>query len=157
MSALFAYKPNEMETEKASNGYLMSMIGVMVGMPLPILNLLALLIFFFSNRKCSYFIRWHNMQTLISQCSLLLCNSVLFVWTIEILFYDKLANNTYFGYLFTVLLFHIVEFSMTISAAVRTRKGMHVQWWFSGALTQLLCRPDVAPPPLFPYQNPTHE
>ena len=31
----FVYKPDEYEAEKASNSYLMSLIAIMVGLPLP--------------------------------------------------------------------------------------------------------------------------
>ena len=37
----FYYKPNESELERASNSYLMSLVAVIGGLPLPILNLLA--------------------------------------------------------------------------------------------------------------------
>ena len=42
----FAYKPSEHETEKASNSYLMSLVAVVAGLPLPIINLLATFFFF---------------------------------------------------------------------------------------------------------------
>ena len=42
----FAYKPTEHETEKASNSYLMSLVAVVAGLPLPIINLLATFFFF---------------------------------------------------------------------------------------------------------------
>ena len=41
----FAYEPSEHEAEKASNSYLMSLIAIIAGLPLPIINLLATLIF----------------------------------------------------------------------------------------------------------------
>ena len=48
---IFAYKPTEAEAEKASNSYLMSLIAIMVGFPLPIINLMATLFFYIANRK----------------------------------------------------------------------------------------------------------
>ena len=36
----FYYRPNESELERASNSYLMSLVAVIGGLPLPILNLL---------------------------------------------------------------------------------------------------------------------
>lgn len=41
---------DEDSAEKSSNVYLMSLIGVMAGLPLPILNLLATIIFFVGNK-----------------------------------------------------------------------------------------------------------
>ncbi len=142
MTSLHNYRPNDMEAEKASNSYLMSLIAIMVGMPLPIINLLATLIFYFGNRKNSYFVRWHCMQTLISQFTLLLFNGFGFSWTMAIMFGPRTISNEYIGYVITIILFNLLEFIATITAAIRTRKGKHVQWWFSGELTDFLCRPD---------------
>jgi len=141
MSKQFAYTPNEMELEKASNGYLMSLIAVMAGMPLPIINLLATLLFYFGNRKSTWFVRWHCTQTLLSQLTVLVMNSVGFSWTMAILFGNKVVTNAYIGYMITILLFNIVEFSVTIAAAVKTRAGKHVELWFWGTLTNMICKP----------------
>jgi len=82
----FAYEPGEHESEKASNSYLMSLIAVMVGLPLPIINLIATFIFYLGNRKGTYFVRWHCTQALLSQFSLLFINSFGFWWTVSIFF-----------------------------------------------------------------------
>ena len=42
----FSYKPHDSEMERASNSYLMSLVAVMGGLPLPIFNLLATLFFY---------------------------------------------------------------------------------------------------------------
>jgi uncharacterized Tic20 family protein len=133
---------NDSELERASNGYLMSLIALMAGMPLPIINLLASMIFFFSNRRSSYFVRWHCTQTLVSQLTLLVCNSIGFSWTMAILFGPKNVSNAYVSYIITVVLFNLFEFIFTIAAAVRARKGASVYWWFWGPLTDMICKPD---------------
>jgi hypothetical protein len=85
----FAYEPGEHESEKASNSYLMSLIAVMVGLPLPIINLIATFIFYLGNRKGTYFVRWHCTQALLSQFSLLFINSFGFWWTVSIFFTEE--------------------------------------------------------------------
>jgi len=135
----FAYKPNDHESEKASNSYLMSVVALIAGLPLPIINLLATGIYFLSNRKGTFFVRWHCTQALLSQISLVVMNSVGFWWTIDIIVRDGVPDNMYISYILTVLLFNLVEFIMTIYAAVNTRKGKHVMWWFFGPLTDLIC------------------
>ena len=130
-----------MEREKASNGYLMSLLAVMVGLPFPIVNLLASLIFYFSNRKSTLFVRWHCTQTLLSQLTLLVVNAIGFSWTMSILFGDNTLSNKYIGYIITIILFNLIEFIFTISAAIKVRKGIHVEWWFWGALTNMVCLP----------------
>lgn len=137
----FAYEPGEHEAEKASNSYLMSLIAVVAGLPLPILNLLATLIFFLGNRKSTYFVRWHCTQALVSQASLLIINSNAFWWTIGIIFWERTVTNSYIAFMIVAFLFNVVEFITTIYSAIETRKGKHVSWWFYGELTDLLCKP----------------
>jgi uncharacterized membrane protein len=80
----FSYNPTEHEREKASNSYLMSLVAVIAGLPLPIINLLATFFFYLANRKSTYFVRWHCIQALLSQMVLLFANSYSFWWTVSI-------------------------------------------------------------------------
>ncbi|SEH92880.1 hypothetical protein SAMN02927937_02196 [Paenimyroides aquimaris] len=137
----FIYKPGEHETEKASNSYLMSLIAFIVGLPLPIINLLATFFFYISNRKGTYFVRWHCTQALLSQFSMLFVNSFGFWWTVSIIFYSETITNHYIAYMITAIIFNLSEFIATIYTAIQTRKGIHVQWWFYGSLTHLICKP----------------
>ncbi len=138
--ATFDYVPAEHEAERASNSYLMSLIAVMAGLPLPIINLIATLIFFLGNRKGTYFVRWHCTQALLSQLSLLMINTVSFWWTVSILFRDGVVTNPYISYMITVVLFNLIELIATIYTAIETRKGHHVAWWFYGDLTDMICK-----------------
>ena len=142
MSSTFTYHPTESEAEKASNSYLMSLIAIMVGFPLPIINLMATLFFYLANRKSTYFVRWHCIQALLSQLSLFVINTIGFWWTISVLFReDEHVSNPYLAYVITVFLVNVVELGITIAAAIKTRKGQHVSWWFYGSLTQMICKP----------------
>lgn len=141
MTTQFEYVPGEHEAEKASNSYLMSLIAVIAGLPLPIINLIATLIFYLGNRNGTYFVRWHCTQALLSQFSLLFMNSFGFWWTVSIVFGDETVSNLYIAYMMTVFLFNVVEFIATIYTAIATRKGQHVSWWLYGDLTNLICKP----------------
>ncbi len=136
----FLYEPGEHEAEKASNSYLMSLVAVVAGLPLPIVNLFATIIFYLGNRKGTYFVRWHCTQALVSQISLLMVNSYGFWWTISILFGSETISNNYIAYILVALVFNLGEFIATIYTAIQTRKGLHVEWWFYGSLTDLLCK-----------------
>ena len=137
----FPYKPSEHESEKASNSYLMSLIAVIAGLPLPIINLIATLIFYIGNRKGTYFVRWHCTQALLSQLSMLFVNSFAFWWSVSIFFTAETITNQYMAYIITILIVNIIEFIATIQAAIKTRKGVHVAWWFYGTLTNIICKP----------------
>jgi len=142
MSSTFTYHPTESEAEKASNSYLMSLMAIMVGFPLPIINLMATLFFYIANRKSTYFVRWHCIQALLSQLSLFVINTIGFWWTVSVLVReDEHISNPYLAYIITVFVINVVELAMTIAAAIKTRKGQHVSWWFYGSLTQMICKP----------------
>jgi len=136
----FMYQPGDHEAEKASNSYLMSLIAVMGGLPFPIINLFATLIFYLGNRNAPFFVRWHCTQALLSQVSLLFMNSIGFWWTVSIIFGSETLNNAYIGYIITAFTFNLIEFVATIYTAVATRKGKHVKWWFYGDITDMICK-----------------
>lgn len=135
------FHPNEHEAERASNSYLMSVIALMVGLPLPIVNLIATFIFFMGNRKATFFVRWHCTQALLSQTTVLFMNSAGMWWTLSILFDENRISNPYIAYMITVFLFNLSEFILTIYTAIKTRKGEHVEWWFWGQLANVICKP----------------
>ncbi len=134
------YKPLEHEAEKASGSYVMSLIAVIAGLPLPLINLAATLIFYLGNRKQTWFVRWHCTQALLSQSSLLIINTAGVVWSLMILFKSSVLTSNYIAYLIAVLVFNAAEFIATVDAAIKTRKGLHVEWFFYGNLTNLICK-----------------
>ena len=136
----FKYEPLEHEYEKASNSYLMSLMAIIVGLPLPIINLIATFIFYLGNRKGTYFVRWHCSQALLSQLSVLFINSYGFWWTISIAFSTELITNQYIAYIIVAFIFNVFEFIATIYTAINTRKGIHVEWWFYSGITNLICK-----------------
>jgi len=136
----FEYEPGEHEAEKASNSYLMSLIALIAGLPLPIINLIATSIFYLGNRKGTFFVRWHCTQALLSQLSMLFINSFGFWWAISIIFTDEIITSKFIAYIITAIIFNLTEFIATIYTAIQTRKGIHVEWWFYGNITNLICK-----------------
>ena len=47
----------------------------------------------------------------------------------------------YFAYLFTVVLFNVVDLVATVVSAVQVRKGKQIEWYVYGGLTDLICKP----------------
>lgn len=137
----FAYQPLDHENEKATNAYVMSLIALMVGLPLPIVNLIATLIFYLGNRKGTYYVRWHTTQALLSQISLFAVNSIGFVWTIRVITDKADLSNLYIAYIATLILINLTEFIATIYTSIKISKGQHVSWWFYGDLTDKFCKP----------------
>ncbi|MBX7125837.1 MAG: DUF4870 domain-containing protein [Cyclobacteriaceae bacterium] len=136
-----SYVPGEYENERASNIYLMSLAVIVVGLPLPIINFLATIIVYFSNRNSTYFVRWHSMQALLSQALVASINAVGFSWTMWIIFGPVRLSNEYIAYVITAAVFNLAEFVGTIYAAIQTRKGKHINFWLFGPLSDLICKP----------------
>lgn len=130
----------ETEREAASNAYLMSLVGAIVGLPLPIINLTATIIFFFMNRKHTAFVRFHCYQAMLSQLLIIVINSICLSWTLRIIFSDGVATDFYFSYLATVIVFNILEYISTIAGAIQARKGKLFSVFFFGPLAYFICR-----------------
>ncbi len=138
----FDYQPKDYENEKASQSYLMSVIAIMVGLPLPIINLIATLIFYLNNKKSSYYVRWHCTQALLSQLTVLIINSGTYYWTLSIIFGDNIISNSYIAFLISVIIFNLSEFILTVYTAIQAKKGKHIEWFFWGDITNLVCKPE---------------
>lgn len=141
IGSLYNYHPREDEKEKTSFCYLASVAATAVGLPFPIINLFASILFFISNRRATYFVKWHCTQALLSQFTVFVINTIALVWTLRILFGSLAATDSYFGFVITVLIFSVIEFVVNITAAIKLRKGIHTEWWFWGALTYAVLKP----------------
>ncbi|WP_046758775.1 hypothetical protein [Kordia jejudonensis] len=140
----FDYAPQEHETEAASNSYLVSLVVIVVGLPLPIAALIATVIYYFANRKSSsYFVRWHCTQALLSQLSLFFVNSFGFWWTVSIIYTNVVVTPNYIIYISILLILNLTELIATIYTAIQTRKGIHVEWVIYGELTNKVCKPKM--------------
>src|SRR5258706_9210434 len=74
----------EREKEDAMGAYLMMFAAVAVGLPLPVINLIASVIYYFINRKKSRFIHFHSLQALLSNIPTTLINWGVVIWGVTI-------------------------------------------------------------------------
>ncbi len=138
---IYKNRISEEEAEKASYAYLMSTVVLLVGLPLPIINMIATIMFYLGNRKKTYFVRFHCIQSMLSQIFIILMNSIGISWTLSIIFGNNIITNLYIAYIITIIGFNLLEFAASIYAAVQTRKKQNVLFWFFGPLTELICKP----------------
>ncbi|MFK8283814.1 hypothetical protein [Capnocytophaga canis] len=136
----FNKRLTESEKERASYSYLMSIVVLLVGLPLPIVNLISTFFFYIANRNNTFFVRWHCIQSLISQLSVFFVNTVGFWWTISIIFGSNEVSNLYISYVLAAIIFNIWEFVVTFYTATKVRKGIHISWWFYGDITNLIVK-----------------
>jgi uncharacterized membrane protein len=133
----------EEEAEQASFAYLMTTLIVIVGLPMPIINVIGSIIFYLANRKkSSYFVRFHSLQSMLSQLCVVPVNAVGVSWTLGILFGDLHVTNYYVAYIITIVAFNILEFVSSVYAAVQVRKKADVRFWLFGPMTELIYKPE---------------
>jgi len=105
------------------------------GLPLPIINLIAAIIYYFIQRNNSRFVKFHSMQSLYSQIPTTLVNAGTMFWTFQIfLFENQEISNAYFGYLIMAAILNILYFIFSIVGAVKSRKGEMYYFLFFGKL-----------------------
>jgi uncharacterized membrane protein len=125
------------EAEQASYAYLMSILIIIVGLPMPIINVIGSVIFWLANRrKQSSFIRFHCMQSMLSQLAVVPINSIGVGWTISVITKHTEISNLYIAYIIVIFGYNALEFFTSLYAAVQTRKKQDVRFWFFGELTE---------------------
>ena len=110
--------------EDAMGAYLMMFAAMAAGLPLPIINLIASLIYFYIHKDKGPFIKFHLLQSLYSQLITSIMNIVFVFWTIQIFFFESMIVTDYYkGYIAVVVLANLLYLIFSVFAAVRARQG----------------------------------
>lgn len=131
-------QPHELsnrEKDDAMGSYLMMFASVAVGLPLPIINLIAAVVYYFTNRNKGLFVHFHALQSLISQLPTTILNAVAVFWGVRIYFFDWEFTDTFKGYLIMVLVFNLAYFVFSIVGAIKAKKGYMYYFLFFGRLS----------------------
>ena len=111
------------EREDAMGAYLMMFAAVAIGLPLPVINLIAAIIYYFVNRKKSRFIHFHCLQALLSNIPTTVINWALVIWGVTIFFTDRIVTDTFWAYAVFAGLTTLLYFIISLIAAYKARKG----------------------------------
>jgi uncharacterized membrane protein len=128
------------EREDAMGAYLMMFAAIGAGLPLPVINLIAAIIYYYLNRSKSRFVHFHSMQAVLSQIPTSIMNGVLVFWTFQRLFYLDCGFfkcpywNEYIGFACMVGIANLLYFIFSIIAAIRARQGRMYYFMFFGKL-----------------------
>jgi uncharacterized membrane protein len=128
-------QPDEIDVrvrEDAMGAYFMMFATTAMGLPLPILNLVAAIIYYYVNRDKGRFVRFHTLQSLYSQIPVTLLNSGLVAWTIVNFAKDLDFTGFYWGYLVMTAAADLVYFIFSLVGAVKARKGIFYYFVFFG-------------------------
>ena len=127
------------EREDAMGAYLMMFAAWGAGLPLPLLNLLAAVIYFFTNKKTSRFVSFHAYQSLLTQIPTSIINASAIAW-IAALIIKGYPLDTYeyadlfWSYIVFVVLLNLVYMIFSIVACIRARRGRFYYFWVFGRI-----------------------
>ncbi|MCP4678705.1 MAG: DUF4870 domain-containing protein [Deltaproteobacteria bacterium] len=124
----------EREKEDAMGSYLMMFAAWGVGLPLPLVNVLAAVIYYFVNRGKGPFVKFHAHQSMTSQIMVGLLNAGVVFGVLRIVFWEYEVSRYYIAYVITAVVINVAYFVFSILAAVRARKGRFLYMWFFGKL-----------------------
>lgn len=131
-------QPDDMparEREDAMGAYFMMFASLAAGLPLPIINLIAATIYYHINKHKSRFVRFHSLQSLLSQLPVSLLNAGLVVWAISFFKYDFNFDNTFLAYVIVVIIANLVYLGFSILAAIKARQGRMYYFLFFGRIS----------------------
>ncbi|MCB0760609.1 MAG: DUF4870 domain-containing protein [Flavobacteriales bacterium] len=126
-------QPHELsdkEKDDAMGAYLMMFASLAAGLPLPVINLIASVIYYFVNRDRSAFVHFHALQSLLSQIPTSLLNAGLVFWTFSNIIEHEGGGDAQWGeeylmYLAFVIVMNLLYVVFSLIAAVRARKGRY--------------------------------
>jgi len=113
----------EREKDDAMGAYLMMFASLAIGLPIPLLNLIASLIYFLVNKKTSPFVAFHALQALLSHIPVVLLNAGAAAWVITNLATHTASWAGFFWYLFFTVLVNLTYIVWSIVALIHANKG----------------------------------
>jgi uncharacterized Tic20 family protein len=131
-------QPDEIPTrekEDAMGAYFMMFAALAAGLPLPVINLIAALIYYYVNRRKSPFVHFHSLQSLISQLPTSILNIIAVFWTVRIFITEGDFTRNFFGYLIMVGIANLIYIAFSIVGAVYARKGRMFYFLLFGPLS----------------------
>ena len=114
---------SEREKEDAMAAYLMMFASLAIGLPIPLFNLVASVIYFLVNRKSSPFVAFHALQALLTHIPVVLLNAGLVGWLVGILVSQSGFQAGFFWYMLFTILVNLAYIIWSIVALVHARKG----------------------------------
>ncbi len=116
------------ERGNATSAYLMMFAATYAGLPLPIINLIAAIVYYFTQHKKSRFVGFHCFQSLITQVPLSLLNMVTLAYAITFALTDVMRQSKVFtgilvGAVALAVLANLVYTVFSVLAACKANKG----------------------------------
>jgi len=103
--------------------YLMMFASLAIGLPIPLLNLIASVIYFLVNRKTSRFVAFHALQALLTHIPVVVLNAGVVAWIITNVATHAPSWAWFLWYLFFTILVNLTYIAWSIVALVNASKG----------------------------------
>lgn len=126
---------SEREKEDAMGAYLMMFAAWGVGLPLPLINLIAAVVYFVINKSESKFVAFHSYQSLLTQIPISLLNAGVLAWVIAIISPKYEDTSAFYAYFLFVIIWNLSYMVFSIIACVKARKGKFYYFWVFGRLS----------------------
>jgi uncharacterized membrane protein len=124
------------EKDDAMGGYLMMFAAWGAGLPLPMLGVLASIIYYYVNRGKGRFVQFHAHQSMMSQVVIGLMNASLVFWFVYWWWSESEGpvSHEFVAYALLVGLANLLYVVASILAAMGAYRGRMVYFWFFGRL-----------------------
>jgi len=124
----------EREKEDAMGAYLMMFAAWGAGFPLPMVGLIASVIYFYLNKKSSPFTAFHSYQGLLTHIPISLLNAAAVIWGI-VLVLGKYSGHFRIYAMFCVFagIWNALYMVYSIIACIKARKGRFYYFWVLAA------------------------
>jgi len=113
----------------------MMFASLAVGLPIPLLNLIASVIYFFVNKKTSAFVAFHALQALLSHIPVVLLNAGVVAWIIVNIATHAPSWAWFLWYLFFSILVNLTYIVWSIVALINANKGRFFYMPFFGRIS----------------------
>jgi uncharacterized Tic20 family protein len=125
---------SDREKEDASGSYLMMFATTAIGLPLPIINMIASIVYYFVNRSKGKFVEFHSLQSMYSQLIISVFNNFIVIWAIVNLVKHNPFTNNFWGFTIAIGVFNVIYLIFSIIGAVRAHRGRFYYFMFFGRL-----------------------
>jgi uncharacterized Tic20 family protein len=126
----------EREKEDAMGAYLMMFAAWGAGFPLPLVGLIASIIYFYLNKKSSAFTAYHSFQALLTHIPVSVMNAAAVIWGIVLFVIEKPQHlRMYAAFCIFAGIWNVLYMVFSIIACVKARKGRFFYFWVFGRLS----------------------
>ena len=125
------------EREDAMGAYFMMFASLAAGLPLPFINILASIIYYYVNKKTGRFVQFHSIQALIAHIPVAILNTIIVIWGFLIMFYDYYMNVNFKAFATMAITANLVYIVFSVIAAIKAHKGHFYYFWFFGKLAYI--------------------